>query len=466
MNTLNCIDKLREARRASRVLSYRTVTAVLLAVALGILPAAALDVRGPSGSVSLSSIAGSDTLVTVVLKIGAEDPNLKVLEVRRETISFGTDDGGETVYRRADIDYLKVQGSVVARREPVVLGNVALRPEDQQIVDRASARAAELFNSSKDNQELRIKAAAYMAFDGNEEAAKYLTSLAESNNLRTRIDAARGLYLAGEDIPSGLIEEGLESSNRNIRAATAVLAGLFRHRSSEGILMEMFNDRSAQYAAPAAVALARLGNREIIPRLFDDMIGSISDEKNDAGVHALIILGGEEVIEAARYLLNETEGLERFRLIRVLFELGDEGGRKELIRVFNEELTITPEAALMLAGDKYWEATQYLQERLKRREDDTPENLAYRARNATAILSGGDNSAVYVYQDLLRREDADIKMLVLDLIAEYGGRSMLKLIQTSIVNVDPELSMVACNTAMAIANPTYRQRLQDLAVSP
>lgn len=461
MNKLNFTKRFQTARAARRFWGV----AVLAVAVAGAGAIRAQEVRGPNGAVSLSSIAGSETLVTVVLKAGAEDPNLTVMEVRKDTISFGTAKGNETIYQRGDIDHIQVQGSVVERREPVVRGSVALRPEDQAIVDGASSRAAGLFQSSKDNQELRIRAAALMAFEGNDEAAKYLTSLAESNNLSTAIEAARGLYLAGKPIPEGLIANGLESANRNIRAATAVLAGLFKDESATSALMQMFNDRSAQYAAPAAVALARLGNREIIPGLFD-MLGGVSDEKNRAGVEALKILGGEDLIEAAKHQLSETEGLERFRLIRVLFALGDEDGRKALIKVFNEELTITPEAAILLAADKYFEAGQYLQERLKRREDDTPENLVRRARNANAIITSGDNSAVYVFQDLLRRSDVDIKEEVLHLIIESGDRQMLKLIQTSIGNQDPELSMTACNAAKAISNPTYRQRLLDLMVSP
>ena len=464
MNTLNYTDRAIPLASKQRRRLWLTALALALTALFPLaLSAGALEVRGGGGA-TLAGIAGSDTLVTVVLKAGARDPNLTVLEVRAETISFGTAKGDETVYRHTDIDHLQVQGSVVEKRAPVVLGNVALRPEDQQIVDRASARVQELFNSSKDNQELRIEAAAYMAFGGNEEATDYLTSLAGSNNLATRIEAARALYLAGKELPGTLIRDGLESNNRNIRASAAVLAGLFKDQASAGILMGMFNDRSAQYSAPAAIALARLGNREIIPGLFD-LVGSISDEKNDAGVQALIILGGEDVIESARYRIKETSGLERFRLVRVLFALGDEEGRKTLIQIFKEELTITPEAALLLAQDKYWEATQYLQERLRRREDETAENLAYRARNAHAIVSSGDNSAVYVFQDMLRGANNTVKFHALRLMAKAGDRTMLKLIQSSIANTDPELSMLACNTAMAIANPTYRGRLQDLLVS-
>ncbi|MBX3178969.1 MAG: hypothetical protein KF886_16565 [Candidatus Hydrogenedentes bacterium] len=455
MNTLNCIKHF---------LNKRVPAALLAASLLFSQGAPAQEVRGGGGA-SLGSIAGSETLVTVVLKAGAEDPNLQVSEVRGETISFTNPKGNETVYRKGDIDHIRVQGDVVQRRLPIVRGSVALRPEDQMIVDQARSRAGEIFRTSQDNQELRIQAAALTAYAGDEEAAGYLTSLAESNNIRTQIDAARGLYLAGKPAPGAVITGALDSNNRNVRAAGAELAGLFKIEASTPVLMNMFSDRSAQYAAPAAVALARLGNREIIPGLFD-MIGSISDEKNKAGVRALIILGGEDVIESTRRRIRETQGLERFRLIRVLFALGDEDGRKELIRVFNEELTITPEAALLLASDQYWDAAKYLQDRLRRREDDTYENMSFRARNANALMTGGDPSAVHVFQDLLRRDDNKIKAEVLDLIAESGARDMLKLIQTSITNVDPALSIMASNAAMAIANPSFRERLLDLRVSP
>lgn len=465
MNTSNYIKTNELAVRANAgARPWFPLAAAFVALLLA-LPVPGLEVQGPKGNVSTSSIAGTETLVTVVLKGGAEAPNLQLVELRGEVASFTDPKGEEVIFPLNSIEHLKVQGNVIEHQRPVIASSLALRPEDQQIVNQATSRAEDLFQTSKDNQELRIRAAALMAFEGNDEAAHYLTSLAESNSLQTRIDAARGLYLAGRPLPEKLIAEGLDSNNRNIRAATAVIAGLFKDQKSSAILMEMLNDRSAQYSAPAAVALARLGNREIIPSLFE-MLGSNSDEKNKAGVEGLIILGGDDVIESAKFRIGKTDGLERYRHIKVLDALGDEEGRKQLTRVFNEELTIKPEAALILAADQYWDATQYLQDRLKRREDPTPENLSFRARNAHAIMKGGDQSAIYVFQELLRSDDTKIKIQVLRHIADLGDRKLLKLIQTAISNVDTDLSMEACDTATAIANSTYRQRLQDLLVSP
>lgn len=465
MSESNCINPTLLARSATFSRSFRGGMVALLVLACGTLSVGAVEIRGGDGKVSLSNITGTPTLVTVVLKAGAKDPNLQVVDVVGETIGFSSEKGERISYQSGDIDYIAIQGSVVARPAVVVTSNVALRPEDQRIVDQSTTRVAELFQNSKDNQELRIRAGAFMASDGNKEAQQYLVSLVESNNLQTRIDAARGVYLAGQPLTGTVIKDGIESNNRNIRAAAAVLAGLFKDETPTPELMTMLNDRSAQFSAPAGVALARLGNREIIPQLFS-MLGSNSDEKNKAGVEALIILGGTDVIDTAKYRLGETDGLERFRLIYILNKLGDEEGHKQLVRVFNEELTIKPEAALILAADKYWDATQYLQDRLKRREDATPENLAYRTRNAAAIMAGGDPSAVYVFQELLRSEDNTAKTRVLRLIGESGDRSLLKLLSSSISNVDPTTSMEACEAAMAVANPGFRQRVKDLRVSP
>lgn len=463
MNTLNCIERARTNGHARFSRPVRALLACALTCAG--MAVGAVEIRGGNGKVSLGSIAGSPTLVTVVLKGGAKDPNLNVVDVVGSTVGFSSENGNRVNYQSSDIDHILIQGAVVERVAPVSNSNIALRPEDQRVVDQGITRVAELFQNSKDNQDLRIRAAAFMTSDGNKEASQYLTSLVESNNLQARLDAARGLYLGGVPLTGGVIKDGLASNNRNIRAAAAVIAGLFQDSASTADLMTMLNDRSAQFSAPAGVALARIGNREIIPQLFD-MLGSNSDEKNKAGVEGLIILGGEDVIEMAKYRINETNGLQRYRLIRILHALGDEEGRKHLIRVFNEELTIKPDAALLLAEDKYWEATQYLQDRLKRREDSTPENLAFRARNANAIIRGGDPSAVHVFQELLRGENRDPKVQVLRLIGDSGDRSLIKLIQSSIANVDPEISMEACSAAMAVSNPGYRQRLKDLRVSP
>ena len=358
-----------------------------------------------------------------------------------------------------------IQGSVVEKRPVLLSSTVALRPEDKQIVDAASVRVAELFQGSKDNQELRIWAAAYMAFHDNKEATDYLNSLATSNNLQTQLDAAWGLYLADKALPEGLVRTGLESNNRTIRAQTAVLAGLYGMDEMTPELMGMLNDRSAEFSAPAAIALARIGNREIIPQLFE-MLGSTSGEKNQAGVQSLIILGGPDVIDIVKYRIEETDGLERYRLVYILHNLGEPAGRKRLIDIFNDEPTIRAEAALVLAADDYWEAIQYLQERLKRREDPTLDNLIFRARNAHGILQSGDSSAIHVFQSLLRSDDTAIKSFVLDLIIDLADRSHLKLIQPTIRNVDSALSLKACNTTVAIANPAYRERYQNLTGKP
>ncbi|MCF6284403.1 MAG: hypothetical protein L3K26_04360, partial [Candidatus Hydrogenedentes bacterium] len=101
---------------------------ILFAIVLSAAHVHAVTVTGGNGA-SLSSITGSPTLVTVVLRGGAKAPNLQVLEVQGSVIVFTTEDGDRISYQKADIDKVEVQGSVVERRKAHVSDTVVLRPE-------------------------------------------------------------------------------------------------------------------------------------------------------------------------------------------------------------------------------------------------------------------------------------------------------------------------------------------------
>ena len=94
-----------------------------------------------------------------------------------------------------------------------------------------------------------------------------------------------------------------------------------------------------------------------------------------------------------------------------------------------------------------------------RREDLTEANLSYRARNAQALLKGGDPSAMAVFQELLRSDDPAITNLVFRLMAELGEARMITLLQPSIENVDKEFAVDACKAVVALALPDFRERL-------
>jgi HEAT repeat protein len=223
----------------------------------------------------------------------------------------------------------------------------------------------------------------------------------------------------------------------------------------------MLQDRAAELSSPAARALARLGVRDAIPK-FLEMLTTLNEERAAAAVDALTRLGGEDVIEQLKLLLSQTDGQARYRVVQTLYNLGDPLGRKELTATFNDQPTIRPEAALLLAKAGDWKGQQYLRERLGRRENPTDANLAFRAQNVAALLQGGDPSVVSVFQELLREGSIEVKKKVFDQIAEIGDRNLLTILQSSVESTDPETALGACNAALSIALPDYRQRTADI----
>ncbi len=418
---------------------------------------AQVPVLGPAG-VQLKDLVNTPTLVTVVLKGGAEDLNLRVVDVQDELFTVLTDNNERIPYLYESVEQVRIQGGQVEQPRFQLPESAALRAEDQRIIERAFSRAEEIFNQVKDNQDVRMDAAMVLAVNGNEEAVEYLTRLADSENMQIQLEASLGLYVVGREVDEKLIRAGLESGNRQVRSKAAQLAGLTEYRVGTHMLNEMLQDRADELFAPAAYALARLGEREAIPTLLD-MMGAISDERGEAAKDALVMLGGSDIIEQLQVRAQQTEGMERFRIVRALYEMGDPMGRRVLKQIFNERPTLKPEAALLLARDGDWDASQYLRRRLSKREDPTIANLTYRARNAAALFEGGDPQAMAVLLELLRVDEAEVPKLVFRLIARLADRRLLSLAQPSIESIEPDIAVDACIAAVTMGSTDFRSRL-------
>lgn len=418
-----------------------------------------IPVTGTNAPASLQDIVGTPTMITVILKgSGARDPNLKLVEIRDDRIIVTAPNGDVVPYMVDSVEQIEVQGGVVEQRRLPQMDAQMLRPEHQRVVDRAWTRVREIYGESADNQALKIQAATLLSLSNDAEAHNYLRQLAESNDIEIQLTASGALYLIGDAVSETLIRQGLDSGNRNARVMAASLAGLANYQEGATLLKVMFNDRAVQLSTPAARALARLGVQDIVPDLFN-MIFELHEDKGEAAMFALTKLANEDMVEQLKFRLLEAEGVSRFRLVCVLFNIGDPVGIKELKDIFNNYPTLTPEVALLLATNGDWEATQYLRNRLARREDPTEANLSYRARNAQALLKGGDPSAMAVFQELLRSDDPAITNLVFKLMAELGQPRMITLLQPSIENVDKEFAVHACKTVIALALPEFRERL-------
>lgn len=438
------------------------VAVALLGLAAGLAWAADVRVTGADRAVTLGELAGTETLVTVLLKdSGAKDANLKVVSVTDTTLTVLTPKQGEVPYLLDSVEEVQVQGGKVegSRFNPEEVQ--MLRAEQQRVVDRAFSRAREIYGESSDDQDMKMNAAVLLALANDGEATNYLKQLVESNDLQTQLTASRGLYLVGEPFSETLVRQGLESGNRQARALAASLSGVGGFTDLIPLLKPMFADRAIELSTPATRALARMGQREIIPRLIA-MVQEPSDVKGDAAVFALSRLGGEEVRTEMLSLLSQTQGKVRLRIVKVLHALNDPSKNEELKRIFSDYPTLAPEIALLLAREGDWDATQFLRARLARREDPTDSNLMYRGEIAAALLASGDPTALTVFQDLLRSESMPAKMRVFELVVELGSARIIPLIQPSIENVDKGLSHAACQAAISLALPAYRARLLEI----
>lgn len=432
-------------------------------VMLGLVPPvlAQVQVTGVDGA-TLSQIAGSETLVTVVLKgSGAEDANLKILSLAPTYFAALTEEDHRVVYLYESVSEVRVQGGVIEKPKLPNMGDQPLSEEEQQVVRRALERGKEIFDGANNDQELKIRAAVLLTLGNDEAALKYLHMLQQSNDLKTQLRASQALWLAGEATPTQLMKDGLRSGNREVRALAAILSGLNAHQDAVPVLYRMIQDRVAEISGPAAEALALLDDREIIPTLIE-LLKKPNEDKRMSAVKAFVQLGGDDVIERLKVLLKDADGLFRYNVALILYKLGDPAGKQDLVSIFEKVPTLEADVALVLARDGHPDAIQFLRTRLERREDPTDYNLLYKAENAASLIAGGEPSKKAVFQELLRMDNEKVVSRVFELIIENGDRGMMSLTKPGIENKNAKMSIAACEAAFALGNSKFRNNLMVL----
>lgn len=432
------------------------LTALLL---LGLATTATAQVRVTGAAAKLSDLVGSPTLVTVVLKGGAKDANLRVSAINATTIAFTTDKGDQAIYTTSGIEEIQVQGGAVEKSDVKFLKDV-LAPADKQVVERAYARAKEIYAGAKSDQSVKIKAAALLALNNDEEAKTYLEQLVSGGEIQTALEASRALFLAGQPVSETLLRQGLESGSRAVKGTAAELSGLVRFTEATPLLVRLAQDRTWEISSPACRAVARLGNREILPTLINGL-AERSDDKASAVMWALMKLGGDDIVAQLKTRAEQTQAIEQFRVVYVLLRLGAPEGKRMMLDLMNAMPTLQLEAALALGATGDVAAMDVLRQRLRRREDLTEENMINRARTATALIKGGDPSAKGVLQELMRDPKPNVRQQTFELVARLNNRSMLSLMTSSIENVDAKSAIEACTTAVALGVSDFRDRLLD-----
>ncbi len=416
------------------------------------------------GGASLADIEHTPTMITVVLgDSGAEDANLRVWEVHSGHMTVVTTEGARKHYMFSDIQEIRVQGGVVTVEEYQPRTNLGLDAEQVEAVRRAIERGAQIFKESNANQPLKMRAASLVIVGGGEDAAAearaYLQGLAGSNDVPSALDAAYAQYLAGEKVRPEIVSSGIESGNPRVRIDAAYLAGLTQNHVADSLLFKMVQDRAKEYSAPAAGALALLGEREVLPSLLG-MLAGTNETKANAAKFGLVLLGGGDVATQMKILLGETQGEARLRVVEVLCRLGDPDGKKLLRR----EMSIPTrkyEAALLLAPLGDVKAMEVLRARIAQKfEADDEEALLWRADSAAALLAGNDRTMLGVLMELLRSEFPSVQRRVYKNIIDLDKRSLLSVALPGVGNKKkPDIAMTACETVIALTDEEFRQRL-------
>jgi len=446
----NVMDKIKDLKAMMSVMLF----IVLYAVSLSIFA----DEIKITGGKSLNELLNSNNLVTVIIKdSGAKDVNLQLVEIHDQYLAFETEKEDRVTYRLDQIAEIIVQSEKKERPSIQLSPGVTLRTEDKVTVERAWSRLDEIFKSSEGNQDLKVECAVLLVLHGSQEAMEYLQKLLSSNEITTQLVSARGMYLSENQVPTALLRSGLEHGNRSVRIQSAILSGLVGYRDGIPSLMNMLQDRSGEISGPSARALSYLGVREIVPKLLEMLI-SQNEEKSESAVYALVTLGGDDIREQLLQLLPRLEGMAKYRTIKALFYLKEPQGKSLLSQLYEEQVTLRPEIALILAKEQEWKAQQFLRARLTRRENPTDINLIYRAKAITALYQGGDPTVLPQYQELMREGSPVVRKEICYLIFKLGDKNLLKILPSSIESRDTEVAFEACRAAVGVTLPKYRER--------
>jgi len=444
-----------------------------------------LKIIGGEGA-TLDDLEREGTFVTVLLQnpTGRAD-NLRIAGVHDETITFTMSNGEFLPFVRARVKEIRVQEEGrVSRIRPRALDS-PLSDEEQSVVDRAAERALEIFQKSQGNQILRISAAVVLAASDHEDkdnALQYLQKLASGNDVPTAMLATSYLYAVGLPPDPKVVAAGFESGNRGARALAANIAGLTNNQDFLREVETMLNDSTREIFPAAAVAIGRMNLRSGLPHLYEAM-EALTEEKGEAAVFALSEMGGEDVHQRMLQMLETSRGVTWFRVLRVLFALDDARAKK----IMKEEALLQPAykraAGILITEDGDFDGKLFLREYIKRAEDPNMKNLIHKAQVATTLFSAGDIQAKSHLQRLVNTKPSEIyakgrtgdkafkkaaatavQTQSLAFIAETGSRELLSLLVAPLESADRVVAITACTAAMAIGNPEFGMRLQDIGL--
>ncbi len=439
---------------------------------------AQIPIRNGDGA-TLEDLISEGALVTIILKnSSARDANVKLTGLHKTTLTFTADNGQPNAYPISMVKEIRVQEKVVRIKKIARVKGGALTAEDRQLLQHAARRAEEIFKTSQGNQEVKMLAASILAISGERDAVLYLRGLAEGNDVPTAIQASVYLYTLGENVRDDVLQEGFISGNRQTRANTAYLAGLVNAKQFRRDIHAILRDPAVDMFPSAAKASAWMGDTSAIPDLINGL-HALKLLKAETAVYALTVLGTPEVESEMRRMLKTSRGNEWFRILRILYVLGDKSAAESMLTVGLSTTNFAPIAAIMLSDNEEWDGIMWLRNYMERPVNPTVNNLLYKANAAAALFRAGHLQAKSDLQRLLnyspnqvyakgRTDDENYKQAavillqveVCSLIGSIGDRNLMSLLPAQLENATPLVSLAAAQAAFSIAKEEYRERLE------
>jgi HEAT repeat protein len=429
---------------------------------------------------TIDDLIREQAFVTILLEGNVPDANLTITGINKDTITFLTHDGRDSAYPLTMVKSIRVQEKRTAQKQSV-FSKGSLSREEQAVVDRAAVRLESLWEAEP-NAALRMAMASYLTILGNKESKFYLQGHAESNDNELALVASMYLFSIGEEVDKSVIREGFLNGNRNVRALAATLAGVLEGDDFIRELREMSDDPTPDVFVPAVRALARLGDRDVIPRLMKALT-SLKQPIAEAAIYGLVTLGGDDVISELKQMRMNEKASVQFRILRILYALGDEEAAVEMREKGLTTYATEEVAGLLLGENGDWDGLMWIREYMTRQKDPNGENLTYRTHLAAALYDTAQAQAKIEFQKLMRKDETQfyakgrssdtnykktmlmlVKAEACAIIGRTGDKTMLSLLNTPMEAQNSVLAMSACNAIAMIADPTYRARSEDFYV--
>lgn len=437
-------------------------------------------ITGDDGA-TYDDLIREEALVTIFLKQGAPEYNMRIRAIypqaSKPTIAIETSSGEKTAHLFSNVREVRVQKERV-RTEDKPDPETVLTAEDKKIVESAANRALTIFKESH-LQPLKMLAAQILAANNHPnkaDAIQYLHDLSRTNDAATAMTAALALWHNGETVSDEILLNGFNSGNRSAKAIAAQLAGLTGANQFVLEVRRLLLDPSVEVYPHAAIAVGRLKDRESLPKLYEG-IRVISEEKSNAAAFALAEIGGPDVVRQLQQMLPNSRGMEWFRIVSVLRELGD----AEAIRLYETETLSQPpfqrEAAIELAEEGNAEAVRFLRDFLVKQVDPDPINLIYRAAVGLTLYKQGDLQAKGIIADVLNTQANDIYLRgatantqakqeaalgtqigACILIGHSMRRDLLPLLAAPMQSPENIVALMACDAITQISNREYGKR--------